>query len=225
MKIKVPNTSLEFNVKKGNHKPIPPFVYIGSMQSSTKCICRTELDCCEIGEDCYALGYESNPLMYKTVECRERDEECIDYLVQNRMHRFFANELIKRSNNARKHKMKFFRWNESGDMKTLDHFLFVDEVADILYKELGVISVIYTHRKDLWDQFKNIRKSQALIVNGSGFMADNNFVAVEEFTDGNEHCNSNCVNCFKDEGYYCYNPRKLGSVIEEIYRRKKTKKE
>lgn len=216
----MPNTEHEFTIKKGNKKPIPPFVWIGSMHSSTDCISR-KMKLCEIGENCYALAYEKNPIMYKTVECRRKDEECIDYLVENHMSRFFAEELIKRHNRARTHKMRFMRWNESGDCKTLDHFIFVDEVADILYDEIGVISVIYTHRKDLWDQFKEIRKSKWLIVNGSNFMADNNFKAVEEFTGINENCSSNCEKCFDEDYYYCYNIDGTGKTIEEILRKNK----
>lgn len=220
IKIKVPNTDYEFTIKKGNKKPIPPFVWIGSMQSSTECISRKK-GLCEIGENCYALVYEQNPIMYKTVECRAKDEEAIDYMVEHNMSQWFAEELIKRNNRARKHQMAFFRWNESGDCKTLDHFIFVDEVADILYDEIGAISVIYTHRKDLWDQFKEIRKSKWLIVNGSGFMADNNFKAVDEFSKGKCHCSSNCEQCFEYDFYFCYDIEHTGQNIEEIYRKRK----
>ena len=220
IKIKVPNTEYEFTIKKGNKKPIPPYVWIGSMQSSTKCISRKK-KLCEIDENCYALVYEQNPIMYKTVECRAKDEEAIDYMVEHNMSQWFAEELIKRNNRARKHKMEFFRWNESGDCKTLDHFIFVDEVADILYENLGVISVIYTHRKDLWEQFKKIRKSKWLIVNGSGFMADNNFKAVNEFSEGKCHCPSNCEQCFEYDFYFCYDIEHTGQNIEEIYRKRK----
>ena len=220
IKIKVPNTEYEFTIRKGNKKPIPPFVWIGSMHSSTDCVSRSK-GMCDIGENCYALVYEQNPIMYKTVECRRKDEEAIDYMVEHHMSRWFAEELIKRNNRARKHKMNYLRWNESGDCKTLEHFIFVDEVADILGGELGVVSVIYTHRKDLWEQFKPIRKSKWLIVNGSGFMADNNFVAVESFTGINKDCSSNCERCFEDDLYYCYNIGATGKVIEEIFRKRK----
>ena len=220
IKIKIPNTSHEFTIKKGNKKPIPPFVWIGSMHSSTDCVSR-KMKMCDIGENCYALVYEQNPIMYKTVECRRKDEEAIDYMVENHMSQWFAEELIRRNNRARKHKMKFMRWNESGDCKTLEHFIFVDEVADILGDELGVVSVIYTHRKDLWEQFKQIRKSKWLIVNGSGFMADNNFVAVDGFSDGKCHCSSNCEECFENDFYFCYDIRHTGQTIEEIFRKRK----
>ena len=114
------------------------------------------------------------------------------------------------------------RWNESGDCKTLEHFLFVEEVALDLYDELGAISVIYTHRQDLWEQFKKIRKSEhCLIVNGSGFMADNNFKAVESFTGENDECSSNCVQCFEDYWKWCYDIDAKGRIIEEILRKNK----
>ena len=222
-KIKIPNTSYELTIKKGNKKPIPPFVWICSMESSTDCTSRKK-GLCDIRENCYALVYEQNPIMYKTVLCRRNDELAIDYLVENQMSEWFANELIKRNNRSKKHKMRFLRWNESGDCKTLNHFIFVDEVAEILHEELGVISVIYTHRKDLWEQFKEIRRSRWLIVNGSGFMADNNFKAVNEFTNQNKNCHSNCEKCFEEDLYYCYNIQSKNNIIEEIYRKRKPKK-
>ena len=221
MKIKIPDTNYILNVKKGNSKPIPPFVWLSSMTSGEDCPSR-KLKLCPIHEDCYVLAYERNPFMREqTLNARAEDEKAIDHMVENDMGEWFANELIRRNNRSRTHKLKYFRWNESGDLKTLKHFLFVDEVSDILYREIGTVSAIYTKRKDLWEKFKDIRKSEGLIVNGSGFMADNNFDAVEEFSEGKKHCISNCVKCFEIDKYYCYDIDNTGNVIEEILRRNK----
>lgn len=221
MKIKIPNTNMSLNVKKGNSKPIPEFVWISSMTSGEDCPSR-KLDLCPIHQDCYVLAYERNPFMRnQTLNARAEDELAIDYLVENNMASFLANELIRRNKLSRTHKLKYFRWNESGDMKSLKHFLFIDEVSDILYKGIGAVSVVYTKRKDLWNVFKDIRKSEGLIVNGSGFMADNNFNAVTEFHDGKSHCPSNCKQCFEDDLFYCYNIDNQGIEIEEILRRNK----
>lgn len=208
----------ELMVKKGNKKPIPQFVWIASMESGTDCSSRKNGHC-DIGENCYVLKYESNKLMYKTIERRRKDEECIDYLVENDLADELSDWLIKRNNSAKTFKLKFLRWNESGDCKSLEHFLFVEKVALKLFDEIGAISVIYTHRRDLWEQFKKIRKSEhCLIVNGSGFMADNNFKAVKEFTMENDVCSSNCVQCFEDGLYYCYDIENKGNTIEELLR-------
>lgn len=215
------NTELQLNVKKGNRKPIPANVWLISMQSSENCISR-ELGMCGIADDCYVLAYERNPFMRdQTLRCRDEDEAAIDYLVSNNMGSFLANELIRRDSLSRNHHLEYLRWNESGDMKSLDHFLFVDEIADIVYDGIGAVSVIYTKRKDLWDKFKKIRKSDHLIVNGSDFMADNEFLAVEEFHDGKDHCSSNCEKCFEEDLYWCYNIENTGRSIEEKLRKNK----
>lgn len=221
MKIKIPDTDLVLNVKKGNKKPIPSFVWLISMTSSENCPARS-WGMCEIGEDCYVLKYERNPFMRdQTLKARSNDEAAIDYLVANNMGSFLADQLIRRDRLSKSHKLKYLRWNESGDMKSLDHFLFVDEIADIVWKYTKAQSVIYTHRKDLWDSFKKVRKSDHLIVNGSGFMADNEFLAVEEFHDGKDHCSSNCERCFEEDLYYCYNIERTGRSIEEKLRKNK----
>lgn len=222
MKIKIPNTELQLTIVKGNKKPIPQFVWIVSMQSSTDCISRKK-GLCKIGEDCYGLVFEENPIMQKTVDCRRNDEIAFDYLVDNKMHEWFAEELLKRNERAKTHKMRYLRWNATGDCKTLEHLLFVDRVADILYEKAGVVSSIYTHRVDIWVKFRDVRQSKYLIVNGSNFPADNNFKAVREYSEQAEKCSSNCVKCFNEDEYFCYNLDKKGSVIEEIFRERKNK--
>lgn len=222
MIIKV-NETMELMIKKGNAKPLPPFLWIVSMQSSTDCICRTELNCCEIGEDCYGLAYESNPMMHKTVTRRRRDEEAIDWLVENEMHEWFADEIVRRNRLSRSHKIRFLRWNETGDCKTLEHLCFVDDVAELLGQKLGIHSVIYTHRRDLYEEFKKARtQSRWLIINGSGFRADNHFQAVTEHTDEGIPCSSNCVKCFDEFGTgHCY--KHTAERIDEIFRQNKRK--
>ena len=208
----------ELMIKKGNKKPLPKFIWIISMESATECSSRKNGHC-EINKNCYALKYESNKLMYKTVERRNKDKLCIDYLVKNDLSEELINYLLKRNKNSKTHKLKYLRWNESGDVETLDHLLFIEKIALRLYDEIGTISVVYTHRKDIWEQFEKIRKSEhCLIVNGSGFMADNNFKAVKKFTGKNKECSSNCVRCFDEKLKYCYDINNKGLIIEEILR-------
>lgn len=208
----------ELMIKKGNKKPLPKFIWIISMESATECSSRKNGHC-EINKNCYALKYESNKLMYKTVERRNKDKLCIDYLVKNDLSEELINYLLKRNKNSKTHKLKYLRWNESGDVETLDHLLFIEKIALRLYDEIGTISVVYTHRKDIWEQFEKIRKSEhCLIVNGSGFMADNNFKAVKKFTGKNKECSSNCVRCFDEKLKYCYDVNNKGLIIEEILR-------
>ena len=212
----------ELMIKKGNAKPLPKFIWIISMESATDCSSRKNGHC-EIGKNCYALKYESNKLMYKTIERRNKDNQSINYLIDNDDYESLVGFLIKRNKSSREYKLEYLRWNESGDVETLDHLLFIEKVALKLYDEIGTISVVYTHRKDIWEQFEKIRKSQhCLIVNGSGFMADNNFKAVREFTGRNKECYSDCVRCFNENLKYCYDINNKGLVIEEILRLNKS---
>lgn len=229
LKFTIDGEEFELKMKKGNAKPIPKNVWISSMQSSYYCICGY-LGLCPFHRlesgDCYGLAYEMNEMMGpKTIIRRRSDEKCIDELVKNKMHKEFAEELLRRNKLARKHKMQFERWNETGDMKTLDHFIFVDMVSDILFKEAGITTTIYTHRKDLWEKFKEIRVSEGLIVMGSGFMADMNFKAL---TDNDKECDlecsSNCEQCFEDFGIgHCYDLKNKGKnlIVGEDYRENK----
>lgn len=208
----------ELMIKKGNAKPLPKSIWIISMESATHCSARKNHHC-EINSNCYALKYESNKLMHKTIERRQKDNECINYLIENDLADKLADFLIRSNRLAKSYKLEYLRWNESGDCETLEHFLFVENVAKMLYESIGAISVIYTHRKDLWEKFKEIRTSERyLIVNGSGFMADNNFIAVRRFTGDNLECCSNCVKCFDENLKYCYDIDRKGLVIEEILR-------
>ena len=225
---------LTLQVKKGNSKPIAADTYIISMTSSLNCVCS---NICpyhhaapgKYAGSCYGLGYELNPVMTKnTLTRRNKDTAALTYIIEEMKNgaQFLANELIKISNRSRKpeNKIKFLRWNETGDIKNLTWFMFIDNVSDILYKELGVVSVIYTHRRDLWEEFKTCRKSPALIVLGSGFQADINFIAEapgEPIKGDALDCCGDCINCSTkdpDNIPYCYNLNNKGKVIKEPLR-------
>lgn len=213
----------EITVCKGNKKPIPSFVWMVSMQSATNCHCRLN-NLCPISDSCYGLDYEENKLFRDaTLRCRQKDEDAIDFLVNHPFGAsFFASKIIGMSKRVRNQEkqIKFFRWNVTGDLKSIRHLLFVQEVARILYNELGVITILYTHNKDVVESYLehleySDRKSYLKIL-GSGFMVDSNFDCFANEYDAK--CSSNCVECFKSNGVaFCYDID-FNGVIKEDFR-------
>ena len=212
-------------VLKGNKKPIPPYVWLISMQSASKCFCRLN-NLCPIADDCYGLDYEDNPMFRDaTLRCRDLDESAIDFLVSEpKGASFLANELIKRSNRAKNDDMrlKYLRFNVTGDLKSLEYLKFVESVSIDLYEALGTVTVIYSHNRAVVDEFlANHQKTESkacLRILGSGFMANANF---DCFTTDSEalECSSNCVECFKTHGVaLCYDMALEGAVIKEEFR-------
>ncbi len=119
-----------------------------------------KLGLCQLkdAKKCYALKAER---MYKQViPFRERQklfwENCtIDE---------FVNEL-----NKCKKKVTHLRLNESGDFRNQDDVEKANKIAEKL-RVIGIVTYCYTARKDL-----DFSKATTLVVNGSGFMVDNNF--------------------------------------------------
>jgi hypothetical protein len=64
-------------------------------------------------------------------------------------------------------KLKYIRFNQSGDLKDRDDAIKMDKIAELAEKNLGLISYTYTARKDVLAQ----HKFQYVHVQGSGFSA------------------------------------------------------
>lgn len=211
----------EITIKCGSAKPMPNFIWLISMMSSTKCPSKA-MGLCPLGDDCYGLVFEQNSMMgANTLKCREKDEQAIDYLVANDGASFLASELVAMSNRCRNqaNQLKFLRWNMTGDLKSLEHLIFVEKVANALFDALGVISVIYTHRSDLKEPFEAIRTNyESLRILGSGFDWDCNFTCFPSSDDGKQ-CSSNCTECFEQYGIgFCYDMDIQDTEIVEEFR-------
>ena len=102
-----------------------------------------------------------------------------------------AFQLLKVSDNATVNKMKCLRINESGDVFDESDIVKMSKISDIL-KEYGIITYTYSSRYDLdWSI-----KSDNLIVNGSGWMCDNSFIAVPDINDDMKYvCSGDCDKC------------------------------
>lgn len=175
---------------QGNHK-LPPSTYIINLGTAGLCpgrACGT-CNCCSI---CYAKNaetqYKEGTILYRllqTLRWRSLSAEEI------------ANQLLKTSDRAKSKKMQYLRINESGDVFDKEDITKMSDIADILASR-NVGTYTYSSRYDLdWSD-----KSDNLIVNGSGWMCDNSFIAVDEFTDEMEYrCSGDCDTCD-----YCKEP-------------------
>lgn len=183
---------------QGNHK-LPPSTYIINLGTSGLCPGRAvgTCNCCSV---CYAkkaeTQYKESTVAYRllqTLRWRSLSAEEI------------ANQLLQTSRRAKKKKMQYLRINESGDVFDQSDIEKMSEIADIL-AENGVGTYTYSSRYDLdWSE-----KSDNLIVNGSNWMCDNSFVAVDEFTEDMEYqCHGDCDTCD-----YCKNAKGITIYVE-----------
>ena len=208
-------------LKKGNDKPIDKDVYIINLESAYYC-CNKECEYHKTNKACcYALA---NEIQFKNTIIRAlKDMITIDYLVKNDLWELLANEIIKASQRSKKHKIKHLRVGERGELKTLKHLIFINNVSEILYNKLGVSTTIYTHKEALYDEFKSLNiQSKGLIIIGSGFMGDIQFDASKELNPNNKYnCYSNCLDCKQLYGVpLCYDLKlkNKGVVITEKLR-------
>ena len=169
---------------QGNHK-LPPSTYIINLGTAGLCpgrACGT-CNCCSI---CYAKNaetqYKEGTILYRllqTIRWRKLSAKQI------------AKQLLDTSDRASKKKMQYLRINESGDVFDQEDITKMSDIADILASR-NVGTYTYSSRYDLdWSD-----KSDNLIVNGSGWLCDNSFIAVDDFTDDMEYrCSGDCDEC------------------------------
>ena len=169
---------------QGNHK-LPKSTYIINLGPSVMCPGRA-LGTCVCCDFCYAYKaetqYKESTISYRllqTMRWRKLSAEKI------------AEQLLTKSNNSKKYKMKALRFNESGDVFDEKDIIKMSKIADIL-SEYGIQVYTYTSRYDLdWSI-----KSDNLVVNGSGFMCDNQFQIINKFNDNMEYqCHGDCDIC------------------------------
>lgn len=86
-------------------------------------------------------------------------------------------------------KITHLRFNESGDFRFQKDIKKAVIISDMLFKN-NIVVHCYTARHDLNFQHRN-----NLIVNGAGFMIDNNFVVVESVDHKLPACCGDCRKC------------------------------
>ena len=189
------NLNYTLQVKKGNNKPIDKDIWIINISSAYYCTNKTcnyhRLNKCI----CYAL---LNELQFNNTIVRAvKDSYSFNYLVKNNMWEFLANKIINHNEKAKKHHIKHLRINERGELSNIEQLVFINELANILYNQIGVSTTIYTHREDLYKAFKaNYKQSKGLIIIGSEFEGDIKFSASNTLNPNyNYNCYSNCLEC------------------------------
>ena len=157
-----------------------------------------ELGLCPVFKECYAKKAEKQ---YRDVLAYRRlQEEVWDILTAGQ----FAEEFMKVVDSKRSKNIRFFRFSEAGDFRHQADVFKMCRIAELL-KPHDILTYGYTARRDLdlvWLQ-------KVAVVNGSGFMADNEFKAVKEFSGPNPRCPGDCRGC-----NLC--KLKLGKTIEVL---------
>ncbi len=146
---------------------------------------------CQLPSDvkCYALKAERYP---NVINFRKEQEKVWDELsaeeIAEEIKKLKGKE-YKDTYTKEKNKLKYVRLNEAGDFRNQDDVDKASKIAELLKGILKVYT--YTARSDL--DFSET--SSNLVVNGSGFMVDNEFKAVEEIDESKTKCNGDCREC------------------------------
>jgi len=191
-------------IANGNLK-IGKDTFIFNITPAFECVA-DKLGLCALSDKCYAKKAETQ-YWFRTGLYRRNQRKYWDNVSANK----FADDLLELLHNNRK--VKFIRFNESGDFK---HQADITKLINIVkrvnkYSSRRIIFYTYTARKDLY--FGTVRKMQNLVINGSNFMLDNNFIPVIEYpvkTNKNTViCRGNCRVC-----NYCKNNNNLNILIK-----------
>lgn len=166
----MPRYRTRIKTSRGNLK-VGKDTLIMNITSAADCMSRA-LGLCQVPANaCYALKAEKQ---YPSVRPYRRAQTQIwDELSAEEI----AEDLKIIAGRARKEPaIKFVRMQESGDFRHQDDLLKMSRIADLLKGHLRIYT--YTARRDLFET--PVRHSDNLVINGSGFMADNNFQVVNK---------------------------------------------
>ena len=167
----------------GNRK-VGKDTLIFNMNSAMDCPA-DKLGLCDISDKCYAKKAERQ---YPAVlPYRRRQAKSWGNVTP----KGFVKAFMELADKRRKgNEVRYFRFSESGDFKSQKDVNKMVEIAKLL-KEESIITYGYTARRDL--DFKEL--SKYAVVQGSGFMVNNQFVPVKEFEGGKPRCVGNCRDC------------------------------
>ena len=170
---------------------------------------------CDICQKCYDKSPE--------VRFKERIR---DRLEQEILFRSCSKELLTTIiltnidywNNHHKTKIKNIRWSEVGDLRNKEDLDKVIYISNEIYRRRNIKSYIYTHNQslDFWST-----ERPGLVINGSGFMVDNEYRVLPKDQIENEFNNlddlSNKRECICDCTKCGYCLEKNGFIlIEEL---------
>ena len=91
-------------------------------------------------------------------------------------------------------KIDLVRFNSVGDFRNQADLLKMRDISNVIYKNIGVESYVYTHNENI-----NYKVSRPhLTVNGSGFMVDNQFTVVSPEDYADYVATHDCRECYQD---------------------------
>ena len=184
-----PKTTLRQLTSRGNRK-VGFDTLIFNMGPAYNCPSE-KLGLCKVADKCYAKKAENQYWITAGHKRHEQEKYWLSVTAEQ-----FVTELVDIVKKAHI-PIKYLRFNESGDFHTQDC---VDKLVKIA--KLSAISlpklVIYTYtaRSDL--DFTEALKQPNLVINGSGFMLDNNFSIAKtnkELKSGDRICGGDCSIC------------------------------
>lgn len=159
-------------ISKGNRKiGVNKDTLIMNITSAHDCASR-RLGYCQVPPGaCYALKDEN---FYKgSLPYRRRQTKVWDALSVEEI-AYQLKQIVQRLNSRRKIPVRYLRMQESGDFRDVADLNKMSKLADLL--KGTVVVYTYTARRDLFPH----PHSSNLVINGSGFMVDNNFKVVNE---------------------------------------------
>lgn len=167
-------------IKRGNRK-IGADTLIFNMGPANLCPSR-DRGLCQVADKCYAIKAERQ---YHHVVPQFRFRQARFWLENDS--KTIANTIKAKKESVRRGSILYVRVNESGDFWSQEC---VDKLFEIANEVPELRFYTYTARRDL--NFEG--RPDNLVINGSGFMVDNQFTAVNEVS-GQFACVGDCRDC------------------------------
>ena len=181
--MKKPNytNEIQSHLSNGNRK-IGKDTAIFNITSAADCVA-DKLGLCNNSKICYAKKAER--LYPQVLPYRRRQTEVWD--------RYSFREFADAIGTYKGGKIKYFRFNESGDLRNSKDVLKLANLAALLKDMYGIVTYGYTARIDLDLELL----AKYAIVQTSNFQIDglNSFYAVKQFSDGALKCKGDCNCC------------------------------
>lgn len=186
----IPNTELKKRLvyTRGNKK-IGSDTLIFSIDTATDCI-GNHNGLCAVCAECYGKKSEQRFFTSYIFKMNQRRQ----FLLLD------AYELIKLFSDViekTKTPIKYIRWNESGELRSIDDLRKINQISDYLGVVYGIQSYTYTSRRDIIEQIRKSHLSIYLTINtsfknGYGY---NSFVAVDKIPTDAIACKGDCRYC------------------------------
>ena len=168
---------------------------------------------CELCTECY----DKSPEVRFKERIQGRLEQEITFRALNALElTYIIEHEIRKWNKSHKIQIKNIRWSEVGDLRNQNDLDKIINISNKIYEDLDIKSYIYTHNKslDFWS-----KERPGLVINGSGFMVDNEYRVVKdkekEYNNLNNISNKRDCICDCTQCSYC-SKKDSYILIEEL---------